>query len=237
VTLFILPTIERAFDVTTGMTLIELRDPKHPLLRELQQRAPGTYNHSLNVAAIAEAAADAIGANAIADVCRGAVPRHREDEQARLFRGEPDAAGEQARQADARDVAAGDRGACEGRDGAGAGVQPAADDPALHRERTTEQRSSSTSSTAPRSRRWSRARLADAVESTARSLAEPTPARIETVVRTLANRRLMDGQFDECDITLKDLAKMTESIAKSVTAFYHGRVMYKSTADLAKQRA
>src|SRR5204862_2755444 len=60
VTLFILPTIERAFDITTGMTLVELRDPKHPLLRELQQRAPGTYNHSLNVASIAEAAAEAV---------------------------------------------------------------------------------------------------------------------------------------------------------------------------------
>ena len=65
VVLFILPTIERAFGITTGMTLVELRDPRHPLLRELQQRAPGTYNHSLNVAAIAEAAADAVGGNAL----------------------------------------------------------------------------------------------------------------------------------------------------------------------------
>src|SRR5690606_16701652 len=64
-TLFILPWIERLFDITTGMTLIELRDPKQPLLRELQQRAPGTYNHSLNVASIAEQAADAIGARAL----------------------------------------------------------------------------------------------------------------------------------------------------------------------------
>ncbi|MFI4883309.1 MAG: hypothetical protein ACIAQU_12075, partial [Phycisphaerales bacterium JB064] len=57
--LFILPSVEKAFDITTGMKLIELRDPKHPLLRELQRRAPGTYNHSMNVASIAEAAADA----------------------------------------------------------------------------------------------------------------------------------------------------------------------------------
>ena len=59
IVLFILPLVERTFDITTGMTLIELRDPKQPLLRELQQRAPGTYNHSLNVATIAEAAASA----------------------------------------------------------------------------------------------------------------------------------------------------------------------------------
>jgi putative nucleotidyltransferase with HDIG domain len=47
------------------MTLIELRDPKQPLLRELQQRAPGTYNHSLNVASIAESAAESIGADSL----------------------------------------------------------------------------------------------------------------------------------------------------------------------------
>ncbi|MHC4991767.1 MAG: HDIG domain-containing metalloprotein [Planctomycetota bacterium] len=61
----ILPSIERLFDITTGMTLAELRDPKQPLLRQLQQRAPGTYNHSLQVANICEAAAEAIGADGL----------------------------------------------------------------------------------------------------------------------------------------------------------------------------
>ncbi|MBL9140434.1 MAG: hypothetical protein JNK53_01090, partial [Phycisphaerae bacterium] len=58
----LLPTIERAFGIVTGLTLSELRDPKQPLLRELQQRAPGTWNHSLQIANIAEAAAEKIGA-------------------------------------------------------------------------------------------------------------------------------------------------------------------------------
>ena len=65
VVLGLLPTIERMFDITTGMTLAELRDPRQPLLRQLQQKAPGTYNHSLQVANIAEAAADAIGADSL----------------------------------------------------------------------------------------------------------------------------------------------------------------------------
>jgi hypothetical protein len=85
------------------MTLIELRDPKQPLLRELQLRAPGTYNHSLNVASIAEAAADAIGADIPAGVRGRAVPRRREDEQARVLRGEPVGRVEQARQAEPGD--------------------------------------------------------------------------------------------------------------------------------------
>ncbi|MCK4873542.1 MAG: HDIG domain-containing protein, partial [Phycisphaerales bacterium] len=59
----ILPTIERIFDITTGLKLVDLRDSKQPLLRELQQRAPGTFNHSLTLASMGDAAAEAIGAD------------------------------------------------------------------------------------------------------------------------------------------------------------------------------
>jgi membrane-associated HD superfamily phosphohydrolase len=68
--------------------------------------------------------------------------------------------------------------------------------------------------------------LADAVESATRSMSEPTPARIDQLVRDLANKRLLDGQFDECDLTLKDLRKITESISKTVASIYHGRIAY-----------
>ena len=60
VVLGILPFIEKAFRITTSMTLLELADASHPLLRRLQLEAPGTYNHSLQVATIAEACAEAI---------------------------------------------------------------------------------------------------------------------------------------------------------------------------------
>ena len=58
----LLPFIESVFGVLTDISLLELGDPSHPLLQELVRRAPGTYNHSINVASIAEAAAEAIGA-------------------------------------------------------------------------------------------------------------------------------------------------------------------------------
>ncbi len=61
----LLPIVEKLFDVQTDMRLLELGDASHPLLRQLAQRAPGTYNHSINVAAIAEAAADSIGAHGL----------------------------------------------------------------------------------------------------------------------------------------------------------------------------
>ena len=65
VVLPLLWVFERAFDITTDLTLLELSDTNRPLLKELSIRAPGTFNHSLQVANLAEAAADSIGANAL----------------------------------------------------------------------------------------------------------------------------------------------------------------------------
>ncbi len=64
----ILPAIEKIFKVNTAMTLKELNDASHPLLQRLAQEAPGTYQHSLRIADMAESAADAIGADGL--LCR-----------------------------------------------------------------------------------------------------------------------------------------------------------------------
>ncbi len=61
----LLSLVEKGFGVQTDLSLLELGDASHPLLRRLAQRAPGTYNHSINVASIGEAAAEAIGANGL----------------------------------------------------------------------------------------------------------------------------------------------------------------------------
>src|ERR1051326_881699 len=61
----LLPFIEKGFGVLTDISLLEIGDISHPLLQELVRRAPGTYNHSINVASIGEAAADAIGARGL----------------------------------------------------------------------------------------------------------------------------------------------------------------------------
>ncbi len=61
----ILPLVEKLYGVQTDLSLLELGDPAHPLLQELVRRAPGTYNHSINVASLAEAAAESIGARGL----------------------------------------------------------------------------------------------------------------------------------------------------------------------------
>jgi membrane-associated HD superfamily phosphohydrolase len=68
--------------------------------------------------------------------------------------------------------------------------------------------------------------LADAVESASRALVEPTPARIESLVHDIALKRLLDGQFDDCGLTLAELATIEDSLVKSLTAVYHGRIKY-----------
>lgn len=254
VTLFILPTVERLFDITTGMTLIELRDPKHPLLRELQQRAPGTYNHSLNVAAIAEAAADAIGADGLLtyvgalyhDVGKmnkpdyfvenqsGSINRHDKLSPAMsllVIVGHVKDGMELAREFDLPRSVQHFVEAHHGttlveyfyhravrkaeEEGSRGGDSP---EPAEIEYRYPGPR--------PRTKECAILMLADAVESATRSLSEPTPGRIESLVRDLANKRLLDGQFDECDLSLRELNQIVESVNRSVASIFHGRVVY-----------
>ena len=70
--------------------------------------------------------------------------------------------------------------------------------------------------------------LADAVESASRTLVDPTPARIESLVRDIARSGCYDGQFDESGLTLRELRTIEDSLVKSLTAVYHGRIKYPS---------
>lgn len=262
-TMFILPVVERSFGITTGMTLIELRDPRHPLLRELQTHAPGTYNHSLNVAAIAEAAADSIGADALLayvgalyhDVGKTTKPEYFVENQyggankhdrltpamsllvvvghvkdgielARRF-GLPrnvqhfieshhgttlveyfyHRAKQQAREK--ASAAAGD-----------AGPREAEEDliPDEFEYRYPGPK--------PRTRETAILMIADACESASRTLVDPTPSRIEALVRGIARKRLEDGQFDDCEITLRDLNRISESVTRTLSSIHHVRIVY-----------
>jgi putative nucleotidyltransferase with HDIG domain len=254
-TLALLPAIERSFEVTTGMTLIELRDPKQPLLRQLQQRAPGTYNHSLNVASIAEAAADAIKADPLLtyvgalyhDIGKMNKPEYFVENQA----GGPNKHDKLSPAmsllvivghvkdgmalAEEHHLPQSLRHFIEAHHGATlveyfynrarqqAERKGEADEPPEEIEYRYP-------GPKPRTKEVAILMLADAVESATRSMAEPTPSRIDALVRALANKRLMDGQFDECELTLRELQTIVESISKTVASIYHGRVLYPTQA-------
>ena len=73
--------------------------------------------------------------------------------------------------------------------------------------------------------------LADTSESAARSLSDLSPAKVETVVHNMAMKRLQDGQFDECDLTLRELSCIEAALSKSLAAHHHGRIAYPTSPD------
>jgi putative nucleotidyltransferase with HDIG domain len=245
----LLPFIERTFGVLTDLSLLEVGDVAHPLLQELVRRAPGTYNHSINVASLAESAAEAIGARGLLvrvgayfhDVGKMLKPAYFVENQGKENRHESLVPAmstliiiahvkegvELARQYNL--------------------PQPIVDLIAEHHGTTlvefffrrAEERSQSDPNgeevdeqtyrypgPKPSTRESAVMMLADATESASRTLTEPTPARIANLVHDLAMKRLLDGQFDECGLTLEELGIVEQSLVKSLTAVYHGRVKY-----------
>ncbi|NDC62866.1 MAG: HDIG domain-containing protein [Planctomycetia bacterium] len=246
----LLPFIERTFGVLTDLSLLEVGDVAHPLLQELVRRAPGTYNHSINVASIGEAAAEAIGARGLLvrvgayfhDIGKMLKPAYFVENQ-----------GQQASRHESL-VPAMSTLIIIAHVKEGAELarqynlpQPIIDLITEHHgttlveyfyRRATERSQSDPNGgdvdeqtyrypgPKPSTRESAVMMLADAVESASRALTEPTPARIASLVHDLAMKRLLDGQFDQCGLTLEELEVIEQSLVKSLTAVYHGRVKY-----------
>ncbi|MBL1217200.1 MAG: HDIG domain-containing protein [Planctomycetes bacterium] len=251
-TLGILSTVERVFNVTTGLTLVELRDPKQYLLRELQQRAPGTYNHSLQVANLAEAGAAAIGANSLLtyvgalyhDIGKmnkpayfienqeGGPNRHSKLSPAMsllIIVGHVKDGIEMARE---HGLPKPLRHFIEAHHGTTlveyfyhVAKEKAASGETNDQVEEIEYRYPGPK---PRTREAAVLMLSDTLESATRAMGEPTPSRIEQLVRSLAEKRLIDGQFDDCDLTLRELRIVEDSLIKSLCAVHHARVSYPS---------
>jgi len=84
----------------------------------------------------------------------------------------------------------------------------------------------------PRTKEAAIVMIADAVEGAVRAMpVELTPTKIEAAVHNIAMKRLQDGQFDECDLSLRELSKIETSISKALAAHYHGRVAYPKAPD------
>jgi membrane-associated HD superfamily phosphohydrolase len=72
--------------------------------------------------------------------------------------------------------------------------------------------------------------LADSIEAAARSLDEPTPTRLQNIVRNIVQRKFADGQLDECNLTLKDLTKVEAAFVRILFGVYHQRIDYPRNA-------
>ncbi len=257
VVLGMLPTLERWFDITTGMTLAELRDPKQPLLRQLQQRAPGTYNHSLQVANIAEAAAEAIGANGLLvyvgalyhDIGKMNKPEYFVENQTQGPNKHDKLSPAMSLLVIIGHIKDGMELAREY--GLPRSIQHFIDTHhgttlveyfyhAARARREGEQVAEIEfryPGPKPRTKEAAILMLADAVESAARTLSDPNPSRIEGLVRNLSRKRLTDGQYDQCDLSFRELTMVEESVVKSLCAIYHGRIAYPSQREEEKKPA
>ncbi|MCE9607156.1 MAG: HDIG domain-containing protein [Planctomycetia bacterium] len=250
----LLPYIEKLFGVLTDISLLELGDPSHPLMQELVRRAPGTYNHSINVASIAEAAAEQIGARGLLlrvgayfhDIGKMLKPNYFVENQGMQASRHENLLPAMSTLIIIAHV----------KDGADLArqhhlPQPIIDFIEQHHGTTLveyfyrqaskkseenpevgEVQESSYRYPGPKPQTVETAilMLADSVESASRSLVEPTPSRIENLVEQIGMNKLLDGQFDECGLTLQQLRVVEDSLIKSLIAVYHGRVKYASTA-------
>ena len=77
--------------------------------------------------------------------------------------------------------------------------------------------------------------LSDAVESATRAMGEPNPSRIESLVREIAQKRLTDGQFDDCPLTFRELGLIEEAIISRLNAIHHSRISYPSNKDIGER--
>ncbi len=248
----ILPSIEKTFSITTSMTLLELADNRQPLLRRLAADAPGTYSHSFHVANLAEEAADAIGANALA--CRVGAYYHdigkinKADYFVENQQGGPSRHLNLSPSVSLLIIIGHVK---DGIELAREYNLPRSLVPFIQQhhgttlveyffdqaQRGREQDQPQISEMQyrypgpkPRSRETALVMLADCIESATRCLRDPTSARIEALVHDLALKRLLDGQFDECDLTTRDLARAEAAFVKTLIGLYHARIPYPSTA-------
>jgi putative nucleotidyltransferase with HDIG domain len=229
----ILPFIENAFGIVTGISLLELGDINHPLLQELVRRAPGTHNHSITVGTLAEAAAKRIGANGLLvrigayfhDIGKMLKPHYFVENQN----------GAVSRHANLAPAMSTLIIIGHVKDGVDLGrnhhlPQPILDLIAQHHGTTLVEyfyhEATRRSDGDPDQPAVLESAFRDAVESASRTLSEPTPARIDSLVGELIQKRLDDGQFDECALTLGELAEIRDSLTKSLIGIYHGRVKY-----------
>ncbi|MCQ9205378.1 MAG: HDIG domain-containing protein [Omnitrophica bacterium] len=245
IVLGILPVFEYIFKVLTNISLLELSDFNHPLLRKLILEAPGTYQHSLVVANLSEAASEAIGANAL--LSRVGAYYH---DVGKMIK--PDYFVENL--VNYRDVHKNLKPSMSKliifnhvKDGAEIAKKnhlnpKIIDFISQHHGRTLvyyfyqrakelepegkHEEEYSYPGPRPQNKEIAVVSLADTVEALSRTLEEPTPARIEEMVRDVVRKRFMEGELDESNLTLKDLEKITQSFIRVLNAVFHARINY-----------
>jgi putative nucleotidyltransferase with HDIG domain len=239
-----------AFGITTRVQLMELAQLNHPLLRQLQEGAPGTFHHSILVANLAERAADLVGGDPLLarvgchfhDIGKLAQPSYYIENQLEADNphGRLDAA------SSARVIAQHVRLGIELAKRHGLPARVRAFIPEHHGTRlvTFFYRKASQQDPnvdpekfrypgpRPQSRETAIAMLADSVEAVVRSSRDRSTEKIDSLVDAVINERVAEGQMDECDLTLRDLRTIGRSFKATLRGIYHPRIEYPTPSKL-----
>lgn len=242
---------ERIFKITTDLTLLELTDFNSPLLKELARNAPGTFNHSLTIGSMVEAAAEAIGANPILarvgayyhDVGKLNNPNgFVENQMGKNIHEE--LTPRQSVQLILEHVKRGIELAKEHNL-----PQEVIDFIPMHHgtmvvsffyekakellgeEKVTEDEFRYPGPK-PNTKETALVMLADACESTVRAMEEPDKQKVANVISNIFSARLEDGQLDDSPITLADLAKAKETFLNVLLGQHHKRIRYPNQGEI-----
>ncbi|WP_342598427.1 HD family phosphohydrolase [Psychrobacillus sp. FSL H8-0483] len=243
-TIGILPFFESVFGILSTMKLIELSNPNHPLLKKILTETPGTYHHSLMVANLAEAACEVIGANGLLarvgcyyhDVGKTNRPGFFIENQMNGYNPHDNLPPEASRDiiiAHAED---------------GAKIlqkhklpKEIVDVAAQHhgtsflkffyyKAKETNESISEESfrypGPKPQTKEIAIISVADSVEAAVRSMKEPNAEKIQKLIQSIIKDKILDGQFDECDLSLREIKKMEESFCSTMNGTFHSRIEY-----------
>ena len=243
-TMGLLPLLETSFGILSTMKLIELSNPNHPLLRKILMEAPGTYHHSVMVANLADAACEAIGANGLLarvgcyyhDIGKTKRPNffienqmHHDNPHDRL---QPDKSANIiiSHVTDGSVILKKYNMPKEiihiAEQHHGTTLLKFFYHKALQGGEEVNEEDYRYPGPKPQTKESAIVGIADSVEAAVRSLNQPTPETIESLVKKIVADRLQDGQLNECDLTLKELETVSHSFCETLKGIFHSRIEY-----------
>lgn len=243
-TIGLLPFFESAFGLISAMKLIELSNPNHPLLKKILTETPGTYHHSVMVANLADAACESIGADGLLarvgcyyhDIGKTKRPGFFIENQMSHTNPHDSLPPETS-----RDIIL-----AHGSDGAkllqkhkmpkeiidiaqqhhGTTLLKYFYHKAKEDGKLVKEEEYRYAGPKPQKRETAIIAIADSVEAAVRSMKQPTADKIKETVMSIIKDKLHDGQFDECDLTLKELKTVERVLCETLNGIFHSRIEY-----------
>lgn len=253
VALTLTPLLETLLDYTTDLKLLELARMDHPLLRDLVLKAPGTYHHSIIVGSLCEAAAESIGGNAllarvaayyhdigkigraeyfVENQSQGRNPHDgmKPHLSAKIIISHVKEGGLLAKEyklGDAiRDFIMQHHGRSLVSFFYSKAQQEAARPESSRGPEEVSEEDFRYPGPNPRTKETAIMALADSCEAATRSLVDPTPARLESMVHKIVNKALNEGLLDDADITLREVRLASKAFIRILLGIHHHRVEY-----------